>query len=157
MLPLNASSRPTRIWQNEPLTDKQDNVVQLNVHPFRLKGKILTAVGISIEQHPGHRRNLPDLGDTFSSSYIGPPKASLLWHSGGEPMCSNTSKSYAGNSTDTGKVSLAGRVKIDDPNKKGCPGLPGWSQTWDWILQPIKSLTAKKLLTVDTKSKSRRG
>jgi hypothetical protein len=40
---------------------------------------------------------------------------------------SNDSESYAGGSLATGSVSLAGQVKGDDPDEKGCqPGGPGW-------------------------------
>jgi hypothetical protein len=34
--------------------------------------------------------------------------------------------SYAGGSMATSRVSNAGQVKGDDPDKKGYPGLPGW-------------------------------
>jgi hypothetical protein len=35
-------------------------------------------------------------------------------------------ESYAGGSVATGRVSHAGQVKGDDPDKKGYPGPPGW-------------------------------
>jgi hypothetical protein len=39
---------------------------------------------------------------------------------------SNDPKSYVGGSVATGRVSLAGQVKGDEPDKKGYPGPPGW-------------------------------
>jgi hypothetical protein len=39
---------------------------------------------------------------------------------------SNDPESYAGGSVATGRVSLAGQVKGDDPDKKRYPGLRGW-------------------------------
>jgi len=39
---------------------------------------------------------------------------------------SNDRKSYTGGSVATGRVSQARHVKGDDPDKKGCPGTPGW-------------------------------
>ena len=41
-------------------------------------------------------------------------------------MWSNDRKSYTGGSVATGRVSQAKHVKGDDPDKKGCPGPPGW-------------------------------
>jgi hypothetical protein len=35
-------------------------------------------------------------------------------------------ESYACGSVAAGRVSLAGQVKGDDPDKKGYPGAPGW-------------------------------
>jgi hypothetical protein len=35
-------------------------------------------------------------------------------------------ESYAGGSVATGRVSHAGQVKGDEPDKKGYPGPPGW-------------------------------
>jgi hypothetical protein len=39
---------------------------------------------------------------------------------------SYSSESYAGGSVATGRDCHAGRVKGDDPDKKGYPGPPGW-------------------------------
>jgi hypothetical protein len=39
---------------------------------------------------------------------------------------SNDPTSYTGGSVATGRVSHARQVKGDDPDKKGCPGPPGW-------------------------------
>jgi hypothetical protein len=39
---------------------------------------------------------------------------------------SNDPESYAGSSVATGRVSLAGQVKGDDPDQKGYPDPPGW-------------------------------
>jgi hypothetical protein len=39
---------------------------------------------------------------------------------------SNDPKSYAGGSTATGRAFHARQVKGDDPDKRGCPGPPGW-------------------------------
>jgi hypothetical protein len=39
---------------------------------------------------------------------------------------SNDPESYAGGSVATGRVSLAGKVKGDDPDWKGYHGPPGW-------------------------------
>jgi hypothetical protein len=39
---------------------------------------------------------------------------------------SNDPESYAGGSVATGRVSLAGQVRGDDPDYKGYPGPPGW-------------------------------
>jgi hypothetical protein len=39
---------------------------------------------------------------------------------------SNDPKSYTGSSVATGRVSHARQVKGDGPDKKGCPGPPGW-------------------------------
>jgi hypothetical protein len=40
-------------------------------------------------------------------------------------VLSSHPESYAGGSVATGRVSHAGQVKGDDPDKKGDPGLPG--------------------------------
>ena len=39
---------------------------------------------------------------------------------------SNDPESYAGGSVATGRVTQAGQVKGDDPDKKGHLGPPGW-------------------------------
>jgi hypothetical protein len=41
-------------------------------------------------------------------------------------VCSNDPESYVGSSVATGRVSLAGQVKGDDPDQKRYPGPPGW-------------------------------
>jgi hypothetical protein len=40
-------------------------------------------------------------------------------------------ESYAGGSVAAGRVSHAGQIKRDDPDKKGYPGSPGWGG-WAW-------------------------
>ena len=40
-------------------------------------------------------------------------------------MCSNDTESYAGGSVATVRASHTGQVKLDDPDLKGYPSLPG--------------------------------
>jgi hypothetical protein len=49
---------------------------------------------------------------------------------------SNDPESYAGGSVATGRASHAGQVTADDPDKKGCPGPPGWG-LWHGADNPI--------------------
>ena len=55
-------------------------------------------------------------------NYVSPPYfvvvVELAWSSDPE--------SYAGGSVGIGRVSIAGQVKGDDPDKKRHPGPPGW-------------------------------
>jgi hypothetical protein len=47
---------------------------------------------------------------------------------------------YAGSSVAAGKVSFAGQVKGDDPDKKGYPGPPGWGLDVGLTAPPRKKL-----------------
>jgi hypothetical protein len=49
-------------------------------------------------------------------------------------------ESYAGGSVAAGRVSHAGQVKGDYPNKKGYPGPPGWELVVALTAPPRKKL-----------------
>jgi hypothetical protein len=51
---------------------------------------------------------------------------------------SNDPESYTGGSIATGRVSQAGQVKGDDPDKERYPGLPGWGLSLGLTTPPRK-------------------
>jgi hypothetical protein len=57
-------------------------------------------------------------------------------------------ESYAGGSVAAGRVSHGGKVKSDDPNKKGYPGAAGWGWAWGWRPHPVKSFNCWENLTI---------
>jgi hypothetical protein len=57
-------------------------------------------------------------------------------------------ESYAGSSIATGRVSHAGQVKGDEPDKKGYPGPPGWGLGMELTIPPHKKSFVEKLLTL---------
>jgi hypothetical protein len=46
---------------------------------------------------------------------------------------------YASGSVAAGRISHAGQVEGDDPDKKGCPGPPGWGLGVGFTAPPRKS------------------
>jgi hypothetical protein len=59
------------------------------------------------------------------------PPAVAIWHPHISQLVvalawSQDPESYTGGSIATGRVSQAGQVKGDDPDKERYPGLPGW-------------------------------
>ena len=58
---------------------------------------------------------------------------------------SHDPESNAGGSLATGSVSNAGKVKGDDPEAKGYPGLPGWGWASDRQPHPVKKLCSETL------------
>jgi hypothetical protein len=58
---------------------------------------------------------------------------------------SHDTKSYAGGSVSTGRVSLARQVKGDDPDKKGYPGPPGWGLGVELTTPHSKKLIVTKV------------